>query len=265
MLMEHGVLKRRQVTYLKSVGAIIGKLQGHHASHEEQEELYKVLDPKGNMDRIILANKHFMGMPGWALSQGKFYNNAPSRTKALRRLFPDNPCEFFLGIANPATFVPELFKSQNDRSYEQFVGPTDFLELKWSSVIRRISEANPDCMITVWCNEDTPIIWPSILQEVTQLDPMIRFRGELDIILPLLSKEGQSALLHYLKERPDLSEIQRRRVRAIFLEKFFDDSVVDSVIDFGDWTAGMIGEMTEIYEDDIETIARIPGVNFISL
>ncbi len=265
MLMDHGVLKRRPDKYLKAVGEMIGELQGQKATPKDQEDLYKVLDAKGTMDRIIMANKNFMGMPSWVLSKGRLYDNAPYRTNGLRNLFPDNPCEFFLGIANPATFIPEVFASQKAKTYEEFVGDTDFLTLTWSSVIASIREANPGCAITVWSNEDTPIIWPSILQEITQVDPMVRFQGELDIVLPLLTKEGATALLHYLEERPDLTEIQRRRVRAIFLEKFYDDSVVENEIDFGGWSTGMVAEITANYEDDLEEIARMPGVNFVSV
>lgn len=264
-LLELGIQARRPVTYTKEIVQLIGKLQGEMALPEEQEALYKVLDPTTSMDRIIIANQNFMGMPSWVLSKGKLYHNAPARTKGLRNLFPDNPCEFYLGIANPATFIPEMFASQKEKNFDEFVGEADFLELNWSDVVKSIKQENPDCPIVVWCNEDSPIIWPSVLSEITQLGPMAKFKGELDIVLPLLTEEGQKAFRHYLDERPDLSEIQRRRVRAIFLEKFFDDTAVEKEIDFAGWSAGMIAEMTENYEYDIETISRIPGVNLISL
>jgi hypothetical protein len=264
-LTGQGVLLRRAWTWRKFVADRIKELGGDPAPFDMQEEIYDHIIRKSGADRVILSNPNFMGMLSWILYKGQFYQNAAERTRGLRNLMPDNPCEFFLGISNPASFVPAVFRGQKEKDYEQFISGANLEDIRWSDVIGDIQEANPDCPITVWCNEDTPIVWPSVLQEITQLDPPPRFAGEQDVIMDILTEEGAKNLLHYLEERPDLTEIQHRRVRAIFLEKFYDDTAVEDEIDLPGWTGETVDTLSGIYEEDVEQIAHMPGVDFISL
>jgi len=156
-------------------------------------------------------------------------------------------------------------EDQDKKDYQQFIGNADLNSLRWADVIHSIKEANPDCPITVWCNEDTPIIWPTILREITGLDPQTRLHGELDIIRNIMSEGSVDLLIKYLDERPALTEIQRRRIRAIFLEKFALEDEIEEEIDLPGWTEETINMLSENYDEDIEEIERISGVNLISL
>jgi len=93
---------------------------------------------------------------------------------------------------------------------------------------------------------------------------VMRFTGELDIISKIISEEGRDRLKQYLAERPDLNELQRRRVNSVFLEKFVLDDTVEIEIDLPGWTDDLVDKMTEVYEADINVIANMPGVNFIA-
>ncbi|MCK4712698.1 MAG: hypothetical protein KAT26_07440, partial [Marinosulfonomonas sp.] len=145
----------------------------------------------------------------------------------------------------------------------EFIAGTDLFSVHWSDVIARIQAANPDCPITVWCNEDTPIIWPTVMREIAGLDPQTRLKGELDIIGGIISQDGIELLVKYLDEHPDLTEIERGRVRETFLEKFFLDDAVEHEIDLPGWTKDTVEELTDNYEDDIERIAHMKDVKFI--
>lgn len=244
---------------------MILELEGDEPSIVDQEGLLSSIIRNQQIDRLIMSDSRFLGVPAWMLYGGEFYKNAAKNTARIRDLFPDNPCEFHLGISNPANFIPAVFNGQTEKTYEQFIDGTDLATIRWSDVISSIQKENPECPITVWCNEDTPIIWPTILREIAGLDPQTRLQGELDVIREIMSQDGIDLLVKYLDERPDLTEIQRRRIRGIFLEKFFLDEAVEEEIDLPGWTEDTVDALTEIYDDDIERIERLPGVNFISL
>jgi len=264
LLAKKGVMMRRPKEYRQLLKDMILELKGEDPSIVDQENLLSAIVKNQQVDRLIMSDPRFMGVPAWMLYGGSLYQNAAKNTARIRDLFPDNPCEFHLGISNPATFIPAVFNAQTDKSYEQFTDGADLATLRWSDVISHIQEENPDCPLTVWCNEDTPIIWPTILREIAGLDPQTRLAGELDVIQEIMSQDGVDLLIKYLEERPSLTEIQRRRVRGIFLEKFFLDEAVEEEIDLPGWTDETVDALTEIYEDDIERIESLPSVNFIT-
>ena len=264
LLAEKGVMLRRPRKYRQLLKNMILELKDEAPSIIDQENLLSAIVKNQQVDRLIMSDPRFLGVPAWMLYGGAFYQNAGRNTGRIRDLFPDNPCEFHLGISNPASFIPAVFNAQTDKTYEQFTDGIDLATLRWSDVISQIQEENPDCPITVWCNEDTPIIWPTILREIAGLDPQIRLLGELDVIQEIMSQDGVALLIKYLDERPNLTEVQRRRVRGIFLEKFFLDEAVEEEIDLPDWTDETVDALTEIYDDDIERIERLSGVNFIT-
>lgn len=264
MLTEKGVMLRRPKEYRPQLKEMILELKGEEPSAADQERLLASIVRNQQVDRLIMSDSRFLGVPAWALYGGGLYKNAANNTARIRDLFPDNPCEFYLGISNPANFIPAVFNMQSDKTYEQFLDGADLAALRWSDVIESIQQENPECPLTVWCNEDTPIIWPTILREIAGLDPQTPLQGELDVIQEIMSQNGVDLLVKYLDERPNLTEIQRRRIRGIFLEKFYLDEAVEEEIDLPGWTDETIDALTDIYEDDIERIERLPGVHFIT-
>ena len=264
LLTDKGVMLRRPKEYRPQLKEMIVELKGDEPSVADQEKLLASIVRNQPVDRLIMSDARFLGVPAWMLYGGAFYSNAAKNTARIRDLFPDNPCEFHLGISNPANFIPAVFNTQPDKSYEQFLDGADLATIRWSDVISAIQQENPECPLTVWCNEDTPIIWPTILREIAGLDPQTRLQGELDVIQEIMSQNGIDLLIKYLDERPNLTEIQRRRIRGIFLEKFYLDDAVEEEIDLPGWTDETIDALTGIYEDDIERIEGLPGVNFIA-
>ncbi|PIE16369.1 MAG: hypothetical protein CSA68_02805 [Rhodobacterales bacterium] len=265
LMIDNGVLIRRPKEYRIAIKALLDKLRGTAPSVADQEKLLQSIIRKQDVRRIIMSDPTFMGSPVWMFFGGDFYPNAGKNTAAIRNLFPQNPCEFYLGISNPASFVPTAFKDQTKRRYEQFVEGVDLSKLRWSEVIHSIQRANPGCPVTVWCNEDTPIIWPKVLRSFAGLGPDVRLKGELDILRGLMSDDNVELLIKYLAERPDLSEKQRQQIRMIFLERFALEEAVEDEIDLPGWTEQLVDHLTDIYEDDVAHIQQMPGVTLISL
>ncbi|WP_247676803.1 hypothetical protein [Leisingera sp. HS039] len=263
-LLAQGVMIRRPGTYMAALNQMLRKQNQDTVTEQERAALLDGMVKDQSVSRIILTNSGFLGVPGWMLNGGRLYRNAGSNTAALRTVFPGNPCEFFLGLRNPATLIGPVFKSQSNRTWEQFAAGTDFLNLRWSDVVADIQDSNPGCRITVWCNEETPVIWPNILGQVTGLGDGFRFDGELDITRGIISEAGYERLEAYLANRPGLSEDQRERVRALFLSYFHSEEAVEEEIDLPGWSQPLVDEMSESYQADAELIRRMTGVTFLS-
>jgi hypothetical protein len=85
------------------------------------------------------------------------------QTTQLRALFPDDAVEFFIGLRDPATHVPQLFKTSRFSDFGEFTENMQVHAVAWSEMLRRLTMTHPDCPVTVWCNEDTPLIWGELL------------------------------------------------------------------------------------------------------
>jgi hypothetical protein len=118
--------------------------------------------------------------------------------------------------------------------------------------------------ITVWCNEDTPLIWAQIVREMGGLDPTTAFEGEFSLLAEIMTASGMRRFESYLASHPGMTEIQKRRVIAAFLDKFVKEDAIEEELDTPGWTEQIVERLTEIYDEDIFEIQRVPGVNMIT-
>lgn len=215
-------------------------------------------------DRMILSNDNFFSTPKMAVGKGVFYPGAEVKLARLQQLFPQDGIELCLGLRNPATFLPAVFALSPDMDLGGFLDGADPRELRWSELLARIRAAVPDIEVTVWCNEDTPLIWAHLIREMAGLVPNTKIIGGFDLLSEIMSKTGMQRFRAYLKSNPSLPEIQKRRVIAGFLDKFALDEAIEEEVDLPGWTQDLIRQMTELYEEDLFAIQRMPGVEFIS-
>ncbi|MFP4275634.1 MAG: hypothetical protein ACLFRU_11470 [Paracoccaceae bacterium] len=216
------------------------------------------------VDRILLSNENFFAAPRLALQGGVLYPLAEERLTYMQELFAPDRLELFMALRNPATFLPALFSTSSLESLDELLQGADPLALRWSDLIERIRAALPELPITLWCNEDTPLIWGQILREMAGLEPNRKISGAFDILAEIMSAEGMQRFRAYLRDHPDLTEMQKRRVMAAFLEKFALEEKVEEELDVPGWTEETIDALTDLYEEDVERIGRIPGVTLIA-
>ena len=215
-------------------------------------------------DRMILSNDSFFGVPRLAVGKGVFYPGAEVKMARLRRLFPQDRIELTLALRNPATFLPAVFALSPDVDLTTFLDGADPRRLRWSELLGRIRTVVPDVDIMVWCNEDTPLLWAHLIREMAGLEPNTKIIGGFDLLSEIMSKPGMQRFRAYLKTHPTLNEIQKRRVIAAFLDKYALDDAIEEEVDLPGWTADLIREMTELYEEDIFTIQRMPGITLVT-
>jgi hypothetical protein len=138
------------------------------------------------------------------------------------------------------------------------------MDIRWSQTIAEIHAAVPHVPITVWCAEDMPLIWSQLIREIARVEHNEKIAGGFDLLSSIMSKEGMQRFRSYIDSHPDLTEIQKRRVVVAFLAKFALDEKIEEELDMPGWTEALVGEMSEQYDDDVLSVARIPGVTVIA-
>lgn len=231
---------------------------------EARDVLIDAILDEERADRLIMSNAHFFGSQRFALVEGQFYPQAPERIGQLRQLFGFDQIEMFMAIRNPAGFVPALLGDVSAQKLHQRLGGADPRELRWSDMLIRIREAAPDVALTIWCNEDTPLIWAQIIREMAGLDHGEKIIGGFDLLSDIMTGEGMKRFRAYLKDHPTMTEMQKRRVIAAFLDKFAVEAALEEELDLPGWTDALVEEMSEIYDEDVFRIQRMPGVQVIA-
>jgi len=263
-LAAEGIVVPGPSRYRPILRETMGKLRGGEASPDTQEALLDAVMDEDSANRIIFSEEHFIGLPDKVLVANRLYPQAGERIKAMANLFPQAQTEFHLAIRNPATFLPALHARQSGVGFEQFVAGVDLMALRWSDLIRRIREARPDCPLTVWCNEDTPLIWIELFAAVAKHDPEAKLGGMYDLLSEIMSPTGMKRLRVYLGSHPPQTILQRRRIVSAFLDKFGLADQIEQELDLPGWTSEFVEDLTDHYEDDIAEIERMDGVTFLA-
>ena len=79
-----------------------------------------------------------------------------------------------------------------------------------------------------------------------------------------MSPEGLARFDAYLASHPGLTEVQKRRVIAAFLDKFALEDELEEELDLPGWTEDLVEALTEAYDEDVFQIERIPGVTLVT-
>lgn len=238
-------------------------LKGRAASRETQALVLEQIMDEVSAERLILGWDNFMSYPQWVVKD-RLYPAAAERVRAFAQIFPEVQAEFHISIRNLATFLPALFAKQRGKSYEDFMGSTDPRLLSWSRLVEDIRRLNPDVPLTIWSDEDTPLIWPEVLQAVTGHAAGTVIEGMDELLEKLMSPDGISRMRAYLAQNPPATVMQRRRVVSAFLDKFALPEQLSLDVELPGWTEDLVDELTDSYEDDMERLSAMPGVTFLS-
>lgn len=215
-------------------------------------------------ERVILSNDNFFCVPKVAVGKGVLYPRAEVKLALFKQLFDRDEIELHMAIRNPATFLPALWQASPGDRFSDFTHGTDPRDLLWSELVARLRDTVPGVGITVWCNEDTPLIWAQLIRELAGLQPNEKVIGGFDLLSEIMSPEGMKRFRAYLKEHPSMNEIQKRRVISAFLDKYAIEDEIEQELDLPGWTEDMVDELSDIYDEDVYAISRMDGVTLIT-
>ena len=250
--------------YRQLLRSTLGAMRNADPDPDARAVLLDAILDDEDADRVILSNAHFFGVANAAVREGVLYPAAPERLANLCRLFPDDDIELFMAIRNPATFLPFVAEKSPERTMPEILGGRDPRDLAWSDLVTRMRAAAPDVPITIWCSEDTPLTWAQIIRDIAGLEHGTKIIGGFDLLKTIMSAEGMTRFRAYLREHPNMTEMQKRRVIVAFLDKFALEEELEEELDIPGWTEELVEEMTETYDEDVFAIERIPGVQVIA-
>ena len=262
-LADQGIVVPSPTRYRTLLRDTAVQLRGAAATAETQAMVIEQIMDEEAADRLILSWDSFLSFPQWVL-RGTMYAFAGERIRAFTQIFPGIEAEFHLAIRNPATFLPALYEKQKGKSHEEFLEGTDPMSLRWSDVIFQIVSQNPGVPLVIWADEDTPLIWPEVLQSVGGYAPDTALEDTDDLLAAIMSPDGLAKLNNYLATHPPRTVGQRRRIVSAFLDKFSLPDRVEMQFDMPGWTPQMVDAMTATYREDIERIKAIPEVSFLT-
>ena len=206
-LAEQGIAVPEVSQYRPAIrDALAGPQNDILAQDDAQPPLQALLGDE-EVGRIVLSHDSFFGVPGRSVEDNVLYTTVGHRGPRLRNLFAGCEVEFFIGLRDPASFIPAVFERIQQPDFAVFLGGSDPLELRWSGMIKRLRDAVPDAPVTVWCNEDTPLLWNDILKNLSGHDPYTVLAGRDDFLGELMVKGGVQRMRSYLDAHPPQNEI----------------------------------------------------------
>lgn len=250
--------------YRRLIRESIKTLAGAAPAQGSREVLIDAILDDDQCDRLVMSHTKFMCVQRRIFEGRVFYEVGEQKLLGLAALFPDDELEICLAIRNPATFLPAAYEGSGMDTFDQFIRGMPPTEVRWSDLIARIRAILPQAKLTVWCNEDTPFIWAQLIREMAGVDPLTRISGGFDLLNSIISPDGMKRFVAYLKANPPQTEQQKRRIIAAFLERYALESEIEDEIDLPGWNDATIEHLTALYDEDIDRIARMPGVNFIA-
>lgn len=249
--------------YRKLLRETIISLAGQVPPAETRDVLVDAICDNADARRMILSNSTFLCQPNRVFEDGQFYGMADYKVRAIRGLFPQDDLSLFMAIRNPATFVPAVWEQARARTIAGYMGGLDPRSLRWSDVVGRIRAAAPEVPLTLWCNEDTPLVWNEVLHRLADLPADVPMAGAHDLLATIMTAEGFGRFTAYLETHPPASDIQLRRVIGAFLDKYAIPEEIEEEFDIPGWDADLVADLTEAYEADLDSIAAIEGVTVI--
>ena len=250
--------------YRRLIRETIQGLNGSKPTAETRAILMDAILDDEPTERLVLSNQNFICVPNRIFEDGIFYGQTEPKIRALHDIFAEDDIEIFLSLRNPATFVPAAYAKSDHDDWDKFMRGMHPSDIRWSDIIRRIQHVAPRSHLTVWCNEDTPLIWAELIRRMAGVLPDHKITGGFDLLAAIMSQQGLNRFLNYMRAHPPKTEAQKRRIIGAFLDKYALDDEIEEEIDFPGMTEDMIEEISMAYENDVAMITNMPGVSFIS-
>ncbi|WP_296417430.1 hypothetical protein [Pseudooctadecabacter sp.] len=250
--------------YRRLIRETIQALDGAAPAPDAREIMLDAILDDEQCNRLVMSHSKFMCVQRRIFENRIFYELAEQKLLGLASLFAEDELEICLGIRNPATFLPAIHDGSGIEDFDDFMRGISPFEVRWSDLVARIRAILPTATLTVWCNEDTPLIWAQLIRELAGVDPLTKITGGFDLLSTIMSPDGMKRFVAYLKANPPQTEQQKRRIIAAFLERYALEDQVEDEIDIPGWTDETVARLSALYEDDLDRIARMSGVNFIA-
>lgn len=243
--------------------AVLAEVRGQGAPGAREVLLDAILDGR-EARRVILSNNAFMALPAMVLDGRTFFGTAPAKIQAMSDIFAEDSVELFLAIRNFATWLPAVHAQVPHRNWSAFSAGIDPGALRWSELVERLRRAVPDTPITVWCNEDSALVWSELMARMAGLPIEEPLDGRYDMMAAIAAQDGMDRFEKYVALHPGQGAAQERRVIGAFLDKYAIAERVEEEVDLPGWDEALVDDLTRAYEADVEAIGRLEDVTLVA-
>ena len=263
-LAKEGVEIPTPAQYRDVIKDMTRMLDGVQADAAMQRKLFEAAQIPEDAERIVFSDSRFVCINRLVVKGPQIWSMIARVAVSLRNLFPQAEVEFMIGMRDPATLIHSLFQGSRFSDFDEFTSEMQPLGVAWSEMLIRLRNAVPDTPVTVWCNEDTPLIWGEIMREMAGVEMQAPIKGVDDLVRDLMEPAGFRRMQGYLSDNPPENEMLRRRIVAAFLEKYIREEELEEELNAPGWSQEMVEAISSAYEADMDAVARIPGVHLIS-
>lgn len=267
VLQAQGVAVPEPDRYPALLRAAASAFAGRPVEPTTTEDLLDALltdEAEDDADRMVLSFEGFLAFPRDAVTATQIYPAAETRVRGLAALFPAEQVEFHLAIRNPATFLPALSARRRAKGQDPLPDGFDASGLRWSELVARIRAACPGAALTVWCDEDTPLIWHSVLRAIGGHSEATELAHAIDLPASLMPEVGARRMAAWIAQARPVTDAARRKGIAEFLGRFAVPDRLEVEVDLPGWTEATVADLTATYEADCEAIRALPGLRFLT-
>lgn len=265
LLNARGIAVPSPRSYRTLLFRLAEQLRGSAADEDARQMILDAV--LGDEDRapgtLIFSGEQLACFPMQVVTDRGFYAPLPRKFAAYANIFPYEDNAFFLALRNPATMIPDLIAKAKSGTYDAVMAGQDPRNLRWFPVIRQILEALPGVRLTLWCDEDAPLLWPDVLRRMTGLPADVALAADSERLAPVMQPEAMARLEAYLATHAIGDLPKRRKIAAAFLERFADPDAVSMDLPLPGWSEALVATITSAYEEDCDRIAALPGVTFL--
>lgn len=231
---------------------------------EEDAVLAQILGEHVEAENLIMINEDWAGERNTMFKGGQLYTGIGTSVLRVAELFSQHDLHISMAIRNPAFLInAALTAPSTPASLNWFLKSNNPMELSWVAPVEQVQKAVPNAQITMWCEEDTPLIWPRVIRKLANVSDDTPVRGALAAVMDSLKPEGVTRFRTFLRNHTLTSSLQYERAVLAFLDKYADESVMTASCNVPGWTAETVHDLSLNYEDDIAALAAKDNVNFI--
>ena len=265
MFLYYGASIPKHRRYRQLVQPVLDSLWTEPPTPTLHEQFRQAVPAVPGVKRTMVTDEEILGGVTKIIRDDRFYPLAGKRLAYLDQILDDIQIEVFLGIVNPGVFIPKVLNSLTEKRRLSAIESTDFSSLSWLSFVEDIRAKAPNVNVTLWSNEDTPLIWGDILRAMGDLQDDVPLKDEYSLLTSLLSPTGQREVTSLTQQDPAPTKEALRNDLSFLLNDFADPDQIEEEIDLPGWTDELLNAFTELYEQDINKIREMPDVKFLSV
>ncbi len=249
--------------YKRIFRPVLNAPQDQSAISLAREGFDELIAKKSGLERAVLCGMEYLGETPTTIMDGQFYPLAGQRLAALDRVFDADSVEVFIGLCNPGSFISRVLMSMPEADRQELIETTDLSGLTWMHLVDDIRDLAPNVKLTLWCNEDTPLIWGDIARLIAGLPEDAPLIEEYAFLSSLVSDLGKHEIQLLAKDTAHTDGATRRAALADVFRKHALADEIEQELDAPGWDWDVADAFTELYEQDVARLRDMPDIRFL--